>query len=166
MVYELREHVRKLPMNAIQESVSVEPQESYTEEEVRTVLKDLANAVKTSSYVPATPTEDKPALSDDYVFDAEDEKAILRDLTMENFVGKALDVGKGAKGRLARGLPQEYLYIFKYPCVLYRRDADGKDNSTENILVYIKLNDRKVPYEKVFVVSFHKNKPKKKLASN
>ena len=29
---------------------------------------------------------------------------------------------------------------------------------SENVLIYIKINDRKIPYKKVFIISFHKNR--------
>ena len=123
------------------------------------MLKDLAKAVDNESYITATPTEGNPALSDDYVFDKEDEKLVLKDLTMSNFVGKVKDVGKGAKKRKREGLPQEYLYVFRYPCELHRIDAEISGVVKENVLIYIKINDRKIPNEIVFIVSFHKNKP-------
>ena len=63
------------------------------------VLRDLTIAVKKENYIPATPTEENPALSEDYVFDTEDEKLILRELNSEHFVGKIKDVGKGARNR-------------------------------------------------------------------
>ena len=77
-----------------------------------------------------------------------------------NFVGKIKDVGKGAKKRLEKGLPQEYLYVFKYPCELRRRDADESGIVKEKLIIYIKINNRKIPYKKVFIVSFHKNRVK------
>lgn len=86
--------------------------------------------------------------------------SVLKDLTEINFVGKIKDVGKGAKKRLEKGLPQEYLYVFKYPCKLKRRDADYSGITNDNVLIYIKINDRKIPYKKVFIISFHKNRIK------
>ena len=85
---------------------------------------------------------------------------ILKDLKEANFVGKIKDVGKGAKKRLEKGLPQEYLYVFKYPCELRRRDADDSGIVKEKLIIYIKINNRKIPYKKVFIVSFHKNRVK------
>ena len=64
------------------------------------------------------------------------------------------------KKRLEKGLPQEYLYVFKYPCKLKRRDADYSGITNDNVLIYIKINDRKIPYKKVFIISFHKNRIK------
>lgn len=61
-----------------------------------------------------------------------------------------------------KGLPQEYLYVFKYPCKLNRRDAQESGIISENLLIYIKINNRKIPHEKLFIVSFHKNRPKNK----
>ncbi len=151
-------HLRKLPIDALNEPVEAEPRVACSETELEEVLKDLYLAVDKATYIPQTPTPDNPALSDDYVFDTADENLVLKDLKRENFVGKIKDLGKGAVKRRARGLPEEYLYVFKYPCKLYRRDAQY--DSIENVLIYIKINDRKVPYEKVFVISFHKNRPK------
>ena len=102
-------HVIKLPIDAIAESVDAEPKEPCTDAEVQNVLQDLHIAVNNKSYVPQTPTLENPALSDDYIFDSNDENLILKDLLKVNFVGKIKDVGKGAKKRLAQGLPQEYL---------------------------------------------------------
>jgi len=39
-----------------------------------------------------------------------------------------------------------------------RRDA--AIDESEDVLIYIKINNRKVPYKKVFIVSFHKNRSK------
>lgn len=154
-------HLIKLPINAIGETVDAEPKEPYTEAEVLSVLNDLRVAVDTKSYVPQTPTVDNPSLSDDYIFDTNDENLVLKDLTMQNFVGKIKDVGKGAKKRLEKGLPQEFLYVFKYPCRLLRRDAQESEMDADNVLIYIKINDRQIPYKKIFIISFHKNRPKK-----
>lgn len=153
-------HFIKLPMDAIAENVHAEPKEHCTEAEIINVLRDLSIAVDTKSYIPQTPTVDNPALSDDYIFDTNDENIILKDLTTKNFVGKIKDVGKGAKRRLNEGLPQEYLYVFKYPCRLERRDAQDSGTVSDNVLIYIKINDRHVPDKKLFIVSFHKNRPK------
>lgn len=83
---------------------------------------------------------------------------VLNDLKESNFVGKIKDVGKGAKKRVAKGLSQEYLYVFKYPCKLQRRDAEHNGINNEDVLIYIKINNRKTPYKKVFIISFHKNR--------
>lgn len=109
MAKEKMGHVVKLPRDAIRESVDAEPQELCTDAEVQIVLQELRVAVDNESYVPQTPTPENPALSDDYIFDTNDENLILKDLTKENFVGKIKDVGKGAKLRREKGLPQEYL---------------------------------------------------------
>ena len=87
---------------------------------------------------------------------------MLKDLKRDNFVGKIKDLSKGAAKRRARGFPDEYLYVFKYPCKLLRRDAQSGAAETENILIYIKINNRKIPDDRVIVISFHKNKPKNK----
>lgn len=153
-------HFIKLPIGAIKENVYAEPKEPCSEAEVLSILQDLRSAVDNMSYFPHTPTDDNPALSDDYIFDTEDENLMLKDITQLNFVGKIKDVGKGAKRRLKQGLPQEFLYVFQYPCKLARRDAQESGTNMENVLIYIKINDRKVPKEKLFIVSFHKNRPK------
>ena len=154
------EHVIKLPIDAIDEFVEATPQVPCLPNEVANVLQDLSKAVDEKSYIPQTPTIENPALSDDYVFNTSDENKILKDLKSENFVGKVLDLSKGAEKRRKQGLPQEYLYVFKYPCELKRRDAEESGVISEQILIYIKVNVRKIPYEKVFVVSFHKNRTK------
>lgn len=154
-------HFTKLPLDAIGEHVDAEPKEICTEQELLAVLNDLNIAVDNRSYIPHTPTADNPALSDDYVFDAHDEMLVLKDLTKKNFVGKIKDIGRGAKRRILQGLPQEYLYVFQYPCTLARRDLPEGRTVSEDVLIYIKINDRKVPNEKLFIVSFHKNRPKK-----
>ena len=146
------------PEYSIDEEVSAEPKVECLSSEVLEVLKDLRVAVDKKSYQPQAPIVDNPSLSDDYIFDTEDENMVLKDLTEINFVGKIKDVGKGAKKRLEKGLPQEYLYVFKYPCRLQRRDADDSGIDNENVLIYIKINDRKTPYKKVFIISFHKNR--------
>lgn len=153
-------HLTKLPIEAISEEVLAEPKVKCPSSEVLSVLKDLKVAVENRDYQPQTPTEENPSLSDDYIFDTDDQNYILMDLTEINFVGKIKDVGKGAKKRLEKGLPQEYLYVFKYPCKLKRRDADYSGITNDNVLIYIKINDRKIPYKKVFIISFHKNRIK------
>lgn len=153
-------HFVRLPLSTFPEQAEAEPQVPCTAEEIEIVLKDLTIAVNEENYIPATPTEENPALSEDYVFDTEDEKAILRELDQEHFVGKIKDVGKGARNRRKRGLPQEYLYVFQYSCRLCRRDAQENGILTEDILIYIKINNRKAPCEQVFVISFHKNRPR------
>ena len=153
-------HFKPLPINSITENVVVQPNVTCSDSEVSNVLADLKKAVEDESYVPATPTVQNPSLSDDYIFDKEDEKMILSNLKLVNFVGKALDLSKGAEKRKKHRLPQEYLYVFKYPCELIKRDADTSGVDKENVLIYIKINDRKMPNQIVFVVSFHKNRPK------
>lgn len=161
MIAEKIGHFTKLPLNAIKENVDADPKEPCTEAEVISVLHDLNIAVDNKSYIPHTPTADNPALSDDYIFDTDDENLVLKDLTKHNFVGKIKDVGKGAKRRIQQGLPQEYLYVFKYPCKLVRRDSQENQMDSDNVLIYIKINDRQVPNKKLFIVSFHKNRPKR-----
>ncbi len=157
-----RGHFKKVSLDSISETVEAKPEVTCNDAEVLSVLADLGSAVDDESYIPATPTEENPPLSDDYIFDKTDEKLILKDLALKNFVGKIKDVGKGAKKRLSRGLPQEYLYVFQYACELIRRDADISGIAKECVLIYVKINDRKVPDHVVFVVSFHKNQLKSK----
>lgn len=153
-------HLWKIPMESIEQSVDAKPQVHCSPPEIVQILQDLYTAVENKAYVPQTPTPDTPALSDDYIFDTEDENLILKDLKEEKFVGKIKDLSKGAAKRKERGLLQEYLYVFQYPCRLLRRDAQESGIASENILIYIKINNRKTPYEKVFIISFHKNKEK------
>lgn len=152
-------HVKPLPINSITENVVVRPKVTCNNSEVQAVISDLRKAVIDESYKPAIPTSETPSLSDDFIFDKEDEKNVLQSLELENFVGKAIDLSKGAKKRKALGLPQEYLYVFKYPCELIKRDSDKSGTNKENVLIYIKINDRTTPYQAVFVVSFHRNNP-------
>ncbi len=105
-------HFKPLPINSITENVVVRQKVPCSDLEVRAVLADLWKAVENESYVAANPTAQNPALSDNYIFGKEDEKMILRDLKPVNFVGKALDLSKGAEKRKKLGLPQEYLYVF------------------------------------------------------
>lgn len=160
MAEEVLGHITKLCIDAIDEEILAIPKVECPSSEVQEVLKDLKIAVEERNYQPQSPTEENPDLSLDYIFDAKDEELVLKDLGESNFVGKIKDVGKGAKKRIRKGLPQEYLYVFKYSCKLKRRDAESSGIEDEAVLIYIKINNRKVPYEKVFVVSFHKNKIK------
>lgn len=155
-------HLVKLPINSIVENVDAEPSIPCSEEEVRQVLWDISAAVDKKTYVPQTPTSDNPALSDDYIFDTNDENLVLKDLTKEIFVGKIKDLSKGAAKRKENGYPPEYLHVFKYPCEMRRRDAQESGVISEKVLIYIKVNDRKIPSKRVFIISFHKNKPKKR----
>lgn len=147
-------YVQKLSLEVINETVDAEPQVEASREEIRDVLKDLYVAVDRNDYVPQTPTEDNPALSDDYIFETNDQNFVLKDLKEENFVAKIKDLSKGAERRRRKGLPQEYLYVFKYACKLMRRDTII--NATEDVLIYIKINNRKVPYKKFLLFHFTK----------
>lgn len=153
-------HLWKIPIESFKQRVEAKPQVHCSPSEIVQMLQDLYAAVENKVYVPQTPTPDNPALSDDYIFDTEDENLILKDLKEVNFVGKIKDLGKGATKRKEQGLPQEYLYVFQYPCRLLRRDAQESGMVSEDILIYIKINNRKTPYEKLFIISFHKNKEK------
>lgn len=99
---EASEHLLKLPIDAIEESVDATPAVACSEEELILVLQDLVKAVDEKSYIPQTPTAENPALSDDYVFYTSDENRILKDLSKENFVAKVRDLGKGAEKREKR----------------------------------------------------------------
>lgn len=128
-------HLVKLPLDAINEPVEAEPRVAYSEAEIREVLDDLYAAVDKKTYIPQTPTADNPALSDDYIFDTNDENLVLKDLKRDNFVGKIKDLSKGSAKRKAKGLPEEYLYVFKYACKLMRRDAQSSALETEDIII-------------------------------
>lgn len=154
-------HIKKLPMNAIKEIVDADPKEKCTEKEILKILQDLYIAVDNKSYIPQVSTVENPALSDDYIFDTNDQNIILKDLTKLNFVGKIKDLSKGSKRRVKQGLPQEYLYVFKYPCKLARRDAQESGTDYDKVLIYIKINNRQLPEKKLFIVSFHKNRSRK-----
>ena len=153
-------HLWKIPIESVEQSVEAKPQVHCSPPEIAQMLQDLYAAVENKAYVPQTPTPDNPALSDDYIFDTEDENLILKDLKEENFVGKIKDLSKGAAKRKEKGFSQEYLYVFQYPCRLLRKDAQESGIVSENILIYIKINNRKTPYEKVFIISFHESKEK------
>lgn len=153
-------HIIKLSLSVIKESVEAEARVMCSDEELSEVLKDLYAAVDNKSYISPVSTADNPALSDDYVFDTDDENLILKDLRKDNFVGKIKDLSKGAAKRKEKGYPEEYLYVFKYACKLTRIDADTSGVESDNILIYIKINNRKIPNDRVFVISFHKNRPK------
>lgn len=151
-------HVIKLPITLTTESVEAAPVVGYSEKEVLVVLTALYDAVDAKAYIPSTPTKDNPALSDDYIFDVDDEMHILKDLTMEHFVAKVKDLSKGAARRKSMGFPPEFLYVFRYHCRLMRRDSAKADDPYETLVIYIKINYRTIPGKKVFVISFHKNR--------
>ncbi len=109
-------HLLKLPIGSVKQKIEAKPLVSCLPTEVSEVLKDLYAAVDDKSYIPQTPTVHNPALSDEYIFDTEDENLVLKDLKQDNFVGKVNDLSKGAERRKKMGLPQEYLYVFQYPC--------------------------------------------------
>ena len=158
MTDETQHHLWKIPLETIEQRVEANPKVDCSSDELEQMLQDLRKAVENKAYIPQTPTPDNPALSDDYVFKTEDENMILKDLTEENFVGKVKDLSKGAAKRKQQGFPQEHLYVFQYPCRLLKRETRSGEEESENVLIYIKINNRKIPYEKVFVVSFHKNR--------
>lgn len=154
-------NVIKLPITAINEHVIAKPIVACREEEIEKLLDDIHTAARNKTYIPQTATEENPDLSELYVFEEEDQEFILCDLSTSNFVGKIKDVGKGAKRRKQNGLPQEYLYVFQYSCKLCKRyEGNGKEQELEDILIYIKINNRTVPYKRIIVVSFHKNNPR------
>ena len=148
-------HIHRVPISR-NDRVKAEPQVSCAEEEVGGVIRDLIASVDRGTYIPPSPRKDNPALSEEYVFDTADEKYILKDLKLENFVGKIKDLSKGAVRRMAKGYSQEYLYVFMYACKLSRRESLGSAEK-ERILIYIKVNNRKEPVKQVIVISFHRN---------
>lgn len=79
MVEEKLGHLTKLPIDAIDEEVSAEPKVECLSSEVLEVLKDLRVAVDKKSYQPQAPIVDNPSLSDDYIFDTEDENMVLKE---------------------------------------------------------------------------------------
>lgn len=153
-------HFAKLRLEDISEVIEAEPRVECFDYEVKMILDDVNHAVDNKNYIPPTPTEENPALSDDYIFDTEDVNLILQDLNCDNFVAKILDLSKGAKKRKAKGYPQEYLYVFKYACRLSRLDVNTSGVEYDKVLIYIKINSRKIPINKVYIVSFHKNNVK------
>lgn len=151
----------ELPLEAIEEPIVARPLVSYKVDEVEDVLEKLREAVDNENYIPQKATEKNPALSDEYIFETQDQNQILKNLKVKNLVGKVKDKGEGAKKRETKGFPPEFLYVFKYACILKRRDADITGNEQENVLVYIKINARKIPRDVMIIVSFHKNHAKK-----
>lgn len=93
----LQECVQKLSLSVIDETVDAEPKVEASQEEIKNVLNDLYVAVDKSEYIPQTPTEENPALSDDYIFDTKDQNFVLKDLEEDNFVAKIKDISKGAE---------------------------------------------------------------------
>lgn len=74
MVEEKLGHLTKLPIDAIDEEVSAEPKVECPSSELLGVIEDLRVAVDERDYKPQVPTEENPSLSDDYVFDTQDER--------------------------------------------------------------------------------------------
>lgn len=102
-------HFTELSLDAFTECAEADPKVPYTADELEMVLRDLVNAVVEESYITATPTVDNPALSDDYVFDSEDEKTILKSIGIQHFVGKNSRCGKRCcqtqEKRISAGVP-------------------------------------------------------------
>jgi hypothetical protein len=138
-------HFRKLPMAGVCEQVSAGPKVACTEMEKQMLLADVHEAAKTGEYKPALPTEDNPSLSRDYIFDSNDEASVLKDLKIENFIAKIEDKSKGAEKRKEKGLPEEFLYVFAYPCELLCRSEDDSKNARKELIIYIKINNRREP---------------------
>ena len=76
----LQECVQKLSLSVIDETVDAEPKVEASQEEIKNVLNDLYVAVDNSEYIPQTPTEENPALSDDFIFDTKDQNFVLKGL--------------------------------------------------------------------------------------
>ena len=157
MTDEPKHHVCKLSLEECSEPVYARPKVDCTREEVTSVLQELRKAVKAHNYVPPSPRGDELDLWMEYLLDDKDIDGILMDLNEENFVGKVKDMSKGGKHREKRGFPPEFPYVFKYYCKLIRRDSGAKI-ARDNVLIYIKINNRVVPNHIVFVISFHKNR--------
>ena len=51
--------------------------------------------------------------------------------------------------------------MFKYACRLSRLDVNTSGVEYDKVLIYIKINSRKIPINKVYIVSFHKNNVKR-----
>lgn len=100
----LQECVQKLSLSVIDETVDAEPKVEASQEEIKNVLNDLYVAVDKSEYIPQTPTEENPALSDDYIFDTKDQNFVLKDLEEDNFVAKIKDISKGGRKTKAKGI--------------------------------------------------------------
>ena len=66
-------HLWKIPIESVEQSVEAKTQVHCSPPEIAQMLQDLYVAVENKAYVPQTPTPDNPALSDDYIFDTEDE---------------------------------------------------------------------------------------------
>ncbi len=147
---------KRCSKDLIDDRIDVRPEAPYTEAEVQDIVKELHKSVENKDYK-ITYSDKYKALFEKYVLESRDTDKILLDLQDTDFVGKIVDVGKGAKKRLEKGLPQEYLYVFQYPCELKRRDAEESGIEEERILIYIKINHRIVPYNLVFIISFHEN---------
>ena len=147
---------KRCSKDLIDDQIDVRPEAPYTEAEVQDIVKELHKSVENKDYT-ITYSDKNRALFEKYVLESSDIDKILLDLQETDFVGKIVDVGKRAKKRLEKGLPQEYLFVFQYPCELKRRDAEESGIEEERILIYIKINHRKVPYNRVFIISFHEN---------
>ena len=152
----MAESFKRCERKLIDNEVEVRPMVLCTETEIQDIVKELHKSVEKKDYKIAISNKNR-ALFEKYVLDSRDAEQILLDLQETDFVGKIVDVGKGAKKRLEKGLPQEYLYVFQYPCELKRRDAEESGIEEERILIYIKINHRVVPYDQVFIISFHEN---------
>ncbi len=150
----------KLPINSFSEVVVAKPQVGCTEEEILEVLNDLSLAVDAKDYVIQTPTKENPSLSDDYIFDTNDENLILKDLSVENHVAKIKDLSKGALRRKCEGLPQEYLHVFQYSCNLKRRDAQESGISSEDISFILRLMTERYRTKKFLLFPFIRTRNK------
>ena len=148
-------NIVKLSLDDYDELVTAEPQVLCTDDELNLVLNDIYIAVENGTYI--FPYDERNNLFDEYIFKPKDQDYILKDLSKENFVGKIKDLSKGSLKRKEKGFPDEYLYVFKYACKVFRKEDINK-TSQEKIMIYIKINDRKIPNNVLIVVSFHKNR--------
>ena len=148
-------NIVKVSFDDYDELVTAEPQVQCSEDELNLVLNDIYNAVTNGTYI--FPFDDRNNLFDEYIFKPKDQDYILKDLSKENFVGKIKDLSKGSLKRKEKGYPDEYLYVFKFACKVFRKE-DIKKTSQEKIMISIKINDRKIPNNDLIVVSFHRNR--------
>jgi len=148
-------NIVKVSFDDYDELVTAEPQVQCSEDELNLVLNDIYNAVTNGTYI--FPFDDRNNLFDEYIFKPKDQDYILKDLSKENFVGKIKDLSKGSLKRKEKGYPDEYLFVFKYACKVFRKEDINK-TSQEKIMIYIKINDRKNPNNVLIVVSFHRNR--------
>lgn len=149
-------NIVKVSFDDYDEEVTAEPQVPCSEQEVLSVLNDIYIAVNNDSYY--CPRDERNYSFFSYFnINKKEQDFILKDLTYSNFVAKIKNLNENSKARKLKGYPDEYLYVFKYPCEIYKRD-DIKLLFPQKVMIYIKINNRKIPNKIVIVVSFHENR--------